>query len=403
MKQIIKISLLSLLILSVYFYLFYSGTINYLALGSGYHFGDYRSFPKALECFSLGYNPTTGGGNPDCKGFDYGFALLVFAPFKQFIINSNLYVVPSILIIIFTIISVKIINPKNYFHIIICLLALLNPSTLLLIERMNLDILLYLIIIFLSFNRIYLFNWLFVIYSFLIKFHPFIYGLIIFVENKKRKVNNLTFIFLFILFSSLIFINFYWVEYSLVLKESGGWKMGLHYLFSIKAIAKVLKELFSLHYGLCLIILYIIFFKFIIKYQKNLKKITNDEYNFEKKLFFLSTNSLLFLFLTFSNAFYREVFLILSIPYLLKHENLIFIKKIIYILCIKYIYNFIYTLDLNFETFYYLDNVRYYELHFLVNVFIKGLIDTILMIMIGSLTLKMNIEVVKSIKNSYKI
>jgi len=54
-------------------------------------------------------------------------------------------------------------------------------------------------------------------------------------------------------------------------------------------------------------------------------------------------------------------------------------------------------LGLNFDTFYHIENTRYYEVHFLINVFIKGLIDTMLMIMIGSITLKMNIEVVKSI------
>ena len=146
MQQIIKISLISLFILFVYVYLFYSGTINYFVLGSDYYFIDYRAFPRSLECFMLGYNPTTGSENTDCKGFDYGYALLVFAPFKEFIINSNLYTIPSILIFFFTIISVKIINPKKYSHIILCLLALLNPSTLLLIERMNLDIFLYLIL-----------------------------------------------------------------------------------------------------------------------------------------------------------------------------------------------------------------------------------------------------------------
>ena len=40
---------------------------------------------------------------------------------------------------IFIIFSVQILNPKNYFQFFVCLLALLNPATLLLIERMNLD------------------------------------------------------------------------------------------------------------------------------------------------------------------------------------------------------------------------------------------------------------------------
>ena len=397
MNQIVKISIISIFVLSVYFYLFSSGLIHFLALGSSDYFVDYFAFPKAVECYVLGFNPTTGLDKPECKGFDYGYALLVFAPFKNFIINSNPYTIPSIFIIIFTIITVKILKPKNYFQFIICLLALLNPSSLLLIERMNLDILLYLILILMCFNKIYPINWFLVIYSFLIKFHPFIFGIIIFVESKKRKIINHFFIFLLILGSSLLFMFIYWEEYSLVLKESGGWKVGLHYLFSIKAIAKVLKEAFSIHYGICILILYIIFFNLIYKNQKKLNKISNDDFNFEKKLFFISSNCMVFLFLTFSNAFYREVFLILTLPYLFIYEKQTYINKILYIFCAKYLYNFIYTLGLNFDTFYHIENIRYYEVHFLINAFIKGLIDTVLMIMIGSITLKMNIEVVKSI------
>lgn len=402
MSQILKNSLISLFILIIYYYLFHSGLIHKLALGSTYYFGDYLSFPAALKCYVLGFNPTTGLSNPECKGFDYGYVLLVFAPFKNFIINSNLYTIPSIFIIAFTVISVFILSPVSYLQFIICLLALLNPSSLLLIERMNLDILLYLIIIFICLNKIYPINWFLVIYSFLIKFHPFIYGIIIFVEKKNRKLLNHFFLFLFILGLSLLFMFIYWDEYSLVFKESGGWKVGLHYLFSIKSIAKVLKESFSIHYGFCILVLYIFFFNLIYKNQKKINGITNDDFNFKEKLFFISSNSILFLFLTFSNAFYREIFLILTLPYFFMHENNMYIKKILYIFCAKYLYNFLYTFGLNLDTFYHIENIRYYETHFLFNAFIKGLIDMLLMIMIGSITFKMNIEIIKSIINSKK-
>ena len=178
-------------------------------------------------------------------------------------------------------------------------------------------------------------------------------------------------------------------------ESSGAWKMGLHYLFSIKAIPKVLKEAFSMHYGLVLLVIYTIFIIQIIKKSSNYN-FTNNKYTFEKKLFFISTNSLLFCFVTFSNAFYREVFLILAIPYLLANINIF--RNILLLLCIKYFFNFIYTIDLNFETFYHIDNIRIYKTHFLTTVFIKGLIDYVLMMFLGSIVLKMNLELL----NVYK-
>ena len=263
---------------------------------------------------------------------------------------------------------------------------------------MNLDIILYLIIIFIAYNRIYFLNWLLVIYSFLFKFHPFIYGIIIFIEKEKREIKYLFLIFLFILFASFLFIYLFREEYSLMFKDSGSWKMGLHYLFSIKTIPKILKEMYSFHYGLALILMYGIFL-FII-FRNSLRKEFNflDIYTFEKKLFLISANSLLFCFLTFSNAFYREVFIILIIPYLLINYNYKEFKNLVYILFLKFFINFIYIYILNFDTFYYNDGVRIYQTQFLIVTFLKGLVDYVLMVIIGTLAMKMNIDLLKSLK-----
>ena len=261
---------------------------------------------------------------------------------------------------------------------------------------MNLDLLLYLIIIILAFNKIYFLNWLLVAYSFLFKFHPFIYGIIIFVEKEKRKLKNLLLIFFFILIISILSIYIYREEYTLMFVDSGSWKMGLHYLYSIKTIPKILKESFSFHYGLMLLIIYILF---VFQITKRVSKYEiHSNYDFEKKLFLLSSNSLLFCFITFSNAFYREVFLVLTIPYLL--TNIKDFRYIIYLICFKFLFNFIYTIDLNFETFYHVDNIRIYKTHFLMIVFLKGIIDYILMLFIGSIVLRMNLDLLKKIRKN---
>ncbi len=395
MRSVLRISLISIFFLGIYFYLFYSGFIHYLALGTDSYFNDYKVFTNGLNCLNKGLSPYEGPIELNCRNYNYGHAILILTPFKDFLVSTNQFTLPIILAILFIISSIKILSPNNYFKFFVCLLALLNPSTLLLIERMNLDILLYLIVIFLALNKFYFLNWLLVIYAFLFKFHPFIYGIIIFVEKKGRDLKDLFFIFLFILITSLIFIFLFKEEHLLMLERSGSWKMGLHYLFSIKSIPKVLKEAFSFHYGLMLLIIYIIFFYQVIKKSKTID-LNEDDFSFEKKLFLISSNSILFCFIVFSNAFYREVFLILTIPYLIMNSKIF--KSIILFMCFKFIFNFIYTLDLNFETFNYIDGIRVYKNHFLSIVFFKGIIDYILMMFIGAITLKMNLNLF----NSYK-
>ena len=143
--------------------------------------------------------------------------------------------------------------------------------------------------------------------------------------------------------------------------------------------------------------LLIIYILFVFQITKRVSKYEiHSNYDFEKKLFLLSSNSLLFCFITFSNAFYREVFLVLTIPYLL--TNIKDFRYIIYLICFKFLFNFIYTIDLNFETFYHVDNIRIYKTHFLMIVFLKGIIDYILMLFIGSIVLRMNLDLLKKLE-----
>ena len=321
-REIFKIGILSIFFLTIYFFLFSSGIIKFLALGSSQYFGDYQIFLNALNCYNNGLSPYNGPKELNCSGFNYGHVVLVFSIFRDFITGPNYLLIPLILIFLFTTLTVKLIDPKNIFQYFICVIALINPATLLLIERMNLDILLYLILIFISFNKIYFINWLLVIYSFLFKFFPFIFGMIIFVEKNDRKILSLIFIFLFIFLTSLIFIFFFKDEYTLMLRDSNSWKMGLHYLFSIKSIPKVFSEAFNFNYGLFLIFFYLYLIYFIYQNCKSNQLEYEDNYNAKKKLFLLSSNSLIFFYLVSSNAFYKEVFLILIIPYLLNNLNI---------------------------------------------------------------------------------
>ena len=403
MKQISKITLYSFVFFFIYFFFYYTDIIKFLVLGSTKIFGDYKIFLNALNCYNLGLSPYDGPQELNCKGFNYGHILLVTTPFKNFFTGQYFLLVPVILIMLFIMTVIKLINPRNYYSNLICILCLLNPSTLLLIERLNLDIILFLIIFILALNKIYFLNWFFFLFAFLFKFYPFIFGIIIFVEKQNRKLKELLFIFLFILSSSILILIFFKDEYLLMLKDAKSWKMGLHYLFSIKTIPKVLKEAFSFNYALTMLLIYL---SFIYLIYKNYSKVILSEdisNSFEKKLYLLSTNTLLICFLVTSNPIYREVFIILAIPYILINKYQIIFNYIINIIIIKFIFSFIYIFFLNLDTFVHIDGLRVYKPAFLTITFIKGIIDYILMSIMEIITTRMNINILKQIIHEKKI
>ena len=112
MRQIFKIFILSIF-LTIYFFLFWSGIIKYLALGSSYYFGDYELFKNALSCVNKGLSPYNGPTELNCKGYNYGYVLLVLMPFKNFIVNTNEFTLPISYNYIYNF-SVQILNQKLF-------------------------------------------------------------------------------------------------------------------------------------------------------------------------------------------------------------------------------------------------------------------------------------------------
>ena len=384
----------SIIFIFVYYLIFNTGAIKYLALGSDIIFVDYKDIIKALSCLNLNYESYSdkfeGSEALGCRGFSYGPIILYSIPFKNSLFYFYENILPILFIVLFTLAIVILINPKNKLSFTLCSLSLFNPATLLMIERMNIDIFFILILIFISYNKIYFINWGLVIYSFLSKFYPFIYGMIIFLENKLRKKIQLIGIFFLLFFSSLAYIFFYFDEYKYIMNS--GWAMGLHYIFSLKTLPKVFTEIFELHYGFLLLIFYLSFVFLLVKFIKKYKsKVKTINFCFHEKLFIISGNVILFCFVVFSNAYYREVFLILTIPYLSRYADDKWFRFILNILIIKFCFNFIYIFFLNFETFYFAEDLRVYTNSFLFISFIKGILDLCLVLLISTIVMTKNI------------
>ena len=364
--------------------------------GDGY-FADWNYFVKALECEKI---------KSECGIFNYGKIFLLFPYEKEYqFFYSNL--VPTVLIIFFILIVFNLIEQKNNKDLILSFILLFNPSTLLLIERANTDILFFLIIFIICYSKIAILNFALISFSFLAKYYPITFFVNFFLENKSRKITISLTLFLSCLILCLVYIFFNFSEFKNFLENSGYSKSGYHYLFSVKTIPKVIKYILDLNYIFLLVIFYSLFIFISVKIYKYLK--SNDFfdkldlYRKEDRLFTVGINTLLLCFLLFSNWYYREVFLIFSIPLivLLKNKyNYNFVSWFYNFLILRYIFLFLYSYFLLQETHYHVNGERIFHNFFLIFVFLKGFIDFIMMAFLSGLLINFNLKILNQLKIS---
>lgn len=382
-------------------------------------FMDFKGPIDWLECHSLGFNLITlenidCGNNKNIGQFNYGYAFLSI-PYNETVGFFYRVYLPWILIFLFIYLTFKVINPKNKIEIILIYLALLNPSTMLLIERMQLDCLFFIAIIFTVYNRIYFINWFLGVYFALIKIYPIAILINVFVENKNRSIKNILIIVLLlaIIFFVYLFINREF--YSFMLNNMLPGKAGYHFLYSLNAIPKIFKYVFGIKYQILLVIFYSLFIFTTIKIYKkiNLKNnlwqktgnnyLNKEIYTNDSKLFLISGYFNLFLFILVSSYAYKEIFLILLIPFILNikdnYRDKIF-TILIYIFIARYSYLFLYAFinvhdGITFKD----DGQRIFTNKFLIAISIKAILDFALMSVVTAiLYLKTKIYILDILK-----
>ena len=357
-------------------------------------FGDYFTTIRWLECNSLGINLFSEGGHLDCEDGDkinYGYAFLSIPYNDTLSIFYEIYL-PYILIFLFIYLTVKIINPNSKLEVFLLYLAILNPSTIFLFQRLNLDCVVFIVAIIIVLNRLYFVNWFLGIYLALIKVYPIILLVSIFIENKERSIQKIFSILLIIGMFSIIYLYIYKEFYIFFSQNFNYVGTGYHFLFSLNSIPKILKYVFDFNYIFLLFIFYSLFIILNIKFYKKIDSennyLKNEIYTYESKFFIVGGYLTLFIFMVSSNYFYKEVFLILLIPYIFKIRNTYQSKLfniLIFIFIIKYLYSFIYAyINLN-DGNYYINGQRIFSNQFLITIFLKSLIDYMLMIIVSIL------------------
>lgn len=358
-------------------------------------FADFEAPINWLECHNLKFNLLTldridCGTGKNIGQFNYGYIFL-YTPYNEFLDTFYRNYLPWILIFLFTYSTVTIIKPKNQIETFLLYLALLNPSTLLLLERMQLDCLFYLAIIFVIFNRYYFINWFFGIYFAFIKFYPIALLISIFLENKKRSLKKIFIIFFSLSIIFFAFLFFHLDEYNFMINNMLPGKAGYHFLYSLNSIPKIFKYIFGIKYQILLLIFYSLFIFFVFKLVKRinfLESILEENlYSNESKLFMISGYFNLFLFILVSSYVYKEIYLILFIPFILrmKNHNIKFFKVLIYIYVTRYLFLFLYSfININ-DGITFVEGKRIFSNYFLITIFVKSVLDFILMTFIVSL------------------
>ena len=373
-------------------------------------FSDFGAIINWLECNSLGFDLITLE-NIDCGTgkkigqFNYGYAFL-HIPYNDFLETFYRTYLPWILIFTFIYLTLKIINPKKKIEVTLIYLALLNPSTMLLFERMQLDCLFYIVIIFTVYNRLYLINWFFGVYFALIKIYPIIILLNVFIENKNRTNKKNFFIFLLLLFSLIMYLFINSEFYIFMLSNMLPGKPGYHFLFSLNSLPKIFTYIFNINYQILLLVFYSLFIFATVKLYKiitlNYNNMKDELYTKNSKLFIIGGYFSLFLFILVSSYTYKEIFLILLIPLILnmknKYQSKIF-DILLYLFIVRYCYLFLYGFLNIHDGVTFLDGKRIFSNNFLFAIFFKSILDFALMSVISAiLYLKTRIYIIDKFK-----
>ena len=224
-----------------------------------------------------------------------------------------------ILTIYFWIIFDLTLKAKNKKLYCLILIYFFSTSNFLLIERLNIEIIIFCLIYFAIYSRkIILKNLLFIL-SFVLKLFP-IFSLIIFIDKKKN--------FFFILVFCLIYVSLFQEEFILISKNII--EYALVYAYGVTSISKGIYH-YSMKYEylinddnytifkFILIILFSIYglLIFLINFNvKSKKSITAKLLSDQEKLFLAGAGIFTGTYLISSNIDYRLVFLILTFPYL---------------------------------------------------------------------------------------
>ena len=318
---------------------------------------------------------------------DYG-NIFLFLPYFESLEKFYFFYFPILTGIIFIFLIVSLIQPKNIFNYFLLILILFSPPTLLVIERANVDMLIFLLIVLIAFSNSSFLNFIIIIFASLLKYYPLVLMVNFFIE-KARSIKKILLILSLFIITVLFLFYLTGESWGLIQYKKQSFDPPWGNQFSVKAFAIISEKWKNYEHPMILLISYIFFIFFTIIFFLVFKKTRFinkvNIYSFEEKLFILGANLIVTLYLITDNIHYREVFIILLFPFIMKLsksiDNKIF-KYLIYFITLRYIFFLI-------SNYYVFFKKSYYLLYF------KALSDIILVSSFAAICIIMNIEILK--------
>ena len=326
-------------------------------------FGDWTAIYSAIKCDNLGINVFLENPCDPLKRIHvYGSIFLILPSITKFKLFFFL-ILPIILIGIFIFLIIYYFRLNNFKSSILYFLSIFNPSTLLLFERLNFDLIIFLglfLLVALKNNILKLFT---ITLLFSMKLWAAIYTAIFIFFKKENLKKNIIYILITISLYSIL-ILFEYENIKLINLSGGQISASKYFIFGINSLEKLIGNNYNLISNNSIILTYIILlFSIIISFIFGRESLNIELSKFEEKefkLLILSTLTLMFMFFLFDNVYYREIFILGCIPYFLKYQSINYNKVIIYFLIFRYLIFItarIIFKEFQVDWFYYLKNI----------------------------------------------
>ena len=292
-------------------------------------FADWSVVVRANFCFQNGLdvfikNPC----DPWNRSHVYG-QILLYLPFIKNLNKFYILYFPIIMGFLFIFITIGFFNYNKSIKNYTLVFFILSAPFITVIERANIDILIFLIIFLISKYKNIFLNYILILIGSLSKFYPICFtAIFLFKKNIKKIVLNT------VLLSLIIFILLFF-QYENLLKIFNNQVQfvgGNIYAFSIKSLINTINNfnmINNFNWIKYFFIIMFLFFPFILIWYFFVKNETNSHYFseifmedvYENRLYIISSVTIISCYLIFQNIFYREIFFLGLLPWVLKNEN----------------------------------------------------------------------------------
>jgi len=310
---------------------------NFLNVPAQYPpFADFDAINKALLSKQQGFDPYVENPN-DIQNPKYMYPSIWLHIFEILNLKNILYLKVSNFLIIYLYIYVLIdftekINTKNFLLIIT--LFFLSTSNFLILERLNIEIIIFILLYFSLINKnIFVKSFLFLL-SIILKLFP-IFSAFSLIDRKKSFVITLliSLIYFYISRNEILIMRSNMVEYALIFAYGVGSisKAIYHYSTEFNYFINDNNYFVFRNIMILLAITYAISI-FLIKFKFKQNKI-NKYISFKEKFFLAGAGIYIGTFCTSANIDYRLLFLIFTVPYILEKNQ----KNVIKLYCLSLI------------------------------------------------------------------